>query len=135
MKNGFTLVELLAVIAILSIVALITVPTVIEIYGTSKEKTFKSSVLELTEIAEREFIQNGRVSTTEYSLSFGDDGNVFSVDGRELDFSGNIDGGHGVIKVANGKARVINICNSSYCMCSFNGENASLKKGVSSCDE
>ena len=44
MKNGFTLVELLAVIVILSIILLITVPMVLNVIKDSKESTKKESI-------------------------------------------------------------------------------------------
>ena len=44
MKNGFTIIELLAVIVILSILALIAVPTVISIINNSSNKANERSV-------------------------------------------------------------------------------------------
>lgn len=43
LKNGFTLVELLAVIVIIAIIALITTPIILNVIQTSKESAFKDT--------------------------------------------------------------------------------------------
>ena len=47
-KTGFTLVELLAVIAILAIIVTITVPIVTNIFQTSSEKAFEDNAMSLS---------------------------------------------------------------------------------------
>ena len=50
-KNGFTLVELIAVLVILSIIALMATPNIIELMRSGKEKSFISEVEEMISTA------------------------------------------------------------------------------------
>ena len=50
-KNGFTLVELIAVLVILSIIALMATPNIIELMKSGKEKSFISEVEEMVSTA------------------------------------------------------------------------------------
>jgi prepilin-type N-terminal cleavage/methylation domain-containing protein len=85
-KKGFTLVELLAVIAILAILVLISMPNIIEIFNKSKEESFKNEVETVkTELKKETFNSslNGEKIPEVYS-SFGE--NQLDMSGRELDY-------------------------------------------------
>lgn len=58
MKKGFTLVELLAVIAILSILVIIAIPNVIGLYNKSKRKLFVTEVKTVYKKVEENYITN-----------------------------------------------------------------------------
>lgn len=58
MKKGFTLVELLAVIAILSILVIIAIPNVIGLYNKSKRKLFVTEVKTVYKKIEENYITN-----------------------------------------------------------------------------
>ncbi len=51
MKNGFTLVEALAVIGILGILAAITVPAILNVIGDNRKQMFVNSVSGLVDAA------------------------------------------------------------------------------------
>jgi len=55
-KNGFTLVELLAVIVILAIILVIAIPKIGAVVNNSKKNSFESSAKILASNAETEFI-------------------------------------------------------------------------------
>ena len=60
MKNkGFTLVELLAVIAILAILIIIALPNILEMFNKAKEDTFITEARSVMRAAQQEFITNG----------------------------------------------------------------------------
>ena len=46
-KNGFTLIELIAVLVIISIIALLAAPNIITLMQSTKEKSFISEILAL----------------------------------------------------------------------------------------
>ena len=50
-KNGFTLVELIAVLVILSIIAILAAPNIVSLMKSSKDKSFISEVEELVTTA------------------------------------------------------------------------------------
>jgi len=59
MKNkGFTMIELLTVIAILGIVLLITIPVINNVIEDSKQKAFKANVELISKAAESYFVEN-----------------------------------------------------------------------------
>lgn len=52
-KNGFTLVELLAVIVVLAIIMIIALPNVLDSLSTAKEKSFKEMAIKMYNEAQK----------------------------------------------------------------------------------
>lgn len=61
-KKGFSLIELLAVIAILSIVALIITPIVIGSLNNAKEKTFLDNAINLKKAADNYYLEKDLIN-------------------------------------------------------------------------
>ena len=57
-KKGFTLVELLAVIAILAILVIIALPNVLSMYNEARKNTFTTEVKDHYKAAEQKFMLN-----------------------------------------------------------------------------
>ena len=57
-KNGFTLVELLAVIVILAIILVISVPKVMSVIEDSKKATLESTAKMIASSVEKQKVQN-----------------------------------------------------------------------------
>ena len=53
-RQGFTLVELLAVIAILAILVLVAVPNVLGMFNQAKKDTFTTETKEMVRIAQQQ---------------------------------------------------------------------------------
>jgi len=62
-KNGFTLVELLAVIVILGIILLIAVPKIMSVVSSAKESSFSSSAKLIATQAETEYATREALGT------------------------------------------------------------------------
>lgn len=62
-KKGFTLIELMAVIAILSIILVIAVPKVIDIISDSKQNLYNSTIKEIESTAAKYVSANPDVIT------------------------------------------------------------------------
>lgn len=104
-KKGFTLVELLAVIAILAILILVAMPGVIALYNNAKERSFKNEVETIKVELEKETFNSslkGEKIPEVYS-SFGE--NQLDMDGRDLDYYAemNDDGSIGYLEVSDGQ--------------------------------
>ena len=69
-KKGFTLVELLAVIAILAILVIVAMPNVLGMFNQAKANTFVTEVQEYMNTATTSFMQNALMSQGK-SLYFG----------------------------------------------------------------
>ena len=67
-RNGFTLVELLAVIVILAIILVIAVPKILNVIADSTKSSFESSVVMIASSAEKDYqikkINGGTQATT-----------------------------------------------------------------------
>ena len=57
-KRGFTLVELLAVIAILAILVIIALPNVIKLFNSSKESTFITEAKRIYRGSEQAYVKD-----------------------------------------------------------------------------
>lgn len=98
-KKGFTLVELLAVIAILAILVIIALPNVIEMYNNAKKSSFLTEAKEVFGESEKKFISDSISSSSSngiYCRSKTDSINPLDLSGRKINYyiktdsSGNI---------------------------------------------
>ena len=62
-KKGFTLMELLAVIAILGILIIIALPNMIALFNESKKNSFTNEAKSIAQTAEQEWINDSMLST------------------------------------------------------------------------
>lgn len=88
-KKGFTLVELLAVIAILAILVVIALPNVIDMFQGAKKGTFKTEVQQVIRQAESTWVLDGGGDQTYWhcadaTTSSGHDS--LSLQGTELNY-------------------------------------------------
>ena len=98
-KKGFTLVELLAVIAILAILVIIALPNVIKMYNNAKKSSFLTEAKEVFGESEKKFISDSISSSSSngiYCRSKTDSINPLDLSGRKINYyiktdsSGNI---------------------------------------------
>jgi prepilin-type N-terminal cleavage/methylation domain-containing protein len=95
MKKGFTLVELLAVIAILAILIIIALPNILEMFNNAKKDSFVTEARSIYKSAQQKYIADGGVgyiytniddeydelnmsgrTDYDYWIEFNDDGNI-----------------------------------------------------------
>lgn len=97
-KKGFTLVELLAVIAILAILVVIAMPNVLGMFNSSKKNTFVTEVQSILKQTSIDFVQSSMSQGAGATLTYaGDDtaGTKLDMDTNKnyiinLDASGNV---------------------------------------------
>ena len=86
MKNGFTLVELLAVIALLAILSIIAVPSVIELYTRSKKNIFLTEVKGIYKKANETYISNTVKDKDTYIFNSEDDSTKLDMTNRPIKY-------------------------------------------------
>ncbi len=122
-KNGFTLVELLAVIVILALIALIATPIVMNVVANSQKSAFSSSLNGIKNAIEADYgdreleiINANDVVSYVYQngvLYFVDaEGNR---DNKPIPISGGINGGNGIGQVDENGNVIVKIYNHNYC--------------------
>ena len=86
MKNnkGFTLVELLAVIAIMAILLIIALPNVLKMFNESKKKVFLTESKSVFKEAINQTIKDRNFSDVIYCKSMNDEVNPLGMSGREI---------------------------------------------------
>lgn len=104
-KNGFTLIEILAVITILSVIALITTPIIFDVVEDSRMNTFTRSVEEMRNVIDMDYNEYARSGEVEYKY---ENNKLICVKcdkgaDLELDFTGEIDDAEGVFINVDGK--------------------------------
>ena len=84
-KEGFTLVELLAVVAILAVIVIIALPNVMGMFNKSKENTFTTELKSIYRTAESQWISESMFDTQEkvYSRCKSGCNNSLNLSGRE----------------------------------------------------
>ncbi len=89
-KKGFTLIELLAVIVVLSIIALITTPLVLNTIDVAKRDSFKASVYNIAETAEKQYYKDLLVGETKKTIiySYNNGVETSNVDTKVLEYKG-----------------------------------------------
>ncbi len=83
MKKGFTLVELLAVIAILAVLVIIAMPNVLELFNGAKKDVFVTEIQALSGEAVKAYYTSGKKAAT-VCKSYSDDINGLNMEGREM---------------------------------------------------
>ena len=131
MKNkGFTLAELLGVIAILAVIAIITTPVIFGVVDNSRKNAFTRSVEEMKNVAVMDYNEYARSGEIIYNYS----GNNLVCPGcdagadLELDFTGEIEDGSGTITVKDGEVISLSIENNQFKATDNNGKIETVKK-------
>ncbi len=107
-KKGFTLVELLAVIAILAILVIIALPNVIKLYNNAKKNTFLTEARTIYKEAKNKYI---------YENMNGNKLNYISSNTKTaLDLSGNNDIEYKIRLNSDGTIRRFQVKNKNYCI-------------------
>ena len=105
-KKGFTLVELLAVIAILAILVIIALPNVLKMYNDSKKNAFMTEAQTLAKEVSSKYISesmNGNKVTVISNKQ-----NPLDMTGRELEYNFELD--------SQGKIKNMIVSNGTYCI-------------------
>ena len=68
-KKGFTLVELLAVIAILAILVIIALPNVMSLFNEAKKNSFANELKEIYKTAQNQWMTDSMVETKEINYA------------------------------------------------------------------
>ena len=105
-KKGFTLVELLAVIAILAILVIIALPNVLKMYNDSKKNAFMTEAQTLAKEVSSKYISESMKGNKVTVIS--NKQNPLDMTGRELEYSFELD--------SQGKIKNMTVSNGTYCI-------------------
>ena len=105
-KKGFTLVELLAVIAILAILVIIALPNVLKMYNDSKKNAFMTEAQTLAKEVSSKYISESMKGNKVTVIS--NKQNPLDMTGRELEYSFELD--------SQGKIKSMWVSNGTYCI-------------------
>ena len=105
-KKGFTLVELLAVIAILAILVIIALPNVLKMYNDSKKNAFMTEAQNLAKEVSSKYISESMKGNKVSVIS--NQQNPLDMTGRELEYSFELD--------SQGKIKNMIVSNGTYCI-------------------
>ena len=105
-KKGFTLVELLAVIAILAILVIIALPNVLKMYNDSKKNAFMTEAQNLAKEVSSKYISESMKGNKVSVIS--NKQNPLDMTGRELEYSFELD--------SQGKIKSMWVSNGTYCI-------------------
>ncbi len=108
-RKGFTLVELLAVIAILAIILLIAVPMILGVIEDAKQESFRNSVRGVFHAAE---LYHARTNITNGTVQ------ALDMEGEELS---------GTWEIVEGKTTLTNVTNGTYCVASLKDDQKGSK--------
>ena len=103
-KDGFTLVELLAVIAILAILVIIALPNVISMYNRAQKQTFLTEAKKVYSEAEKKYLTNA-ISGKNTKVINSEDSSKLDMTGKKLQYCVILNNNGKVtdMKVSNGK--------------------------------
>ena len=105
-RKGFTLVELLAVIAILAILVIIALPNVLKMYNDSKKNAFMTEAQTLAKEVSSKYISESMKGNKVTVIS--NKQNPLDMTGRELEYSFELD--------SQGKIKNMTVSNGTYCI-------------------
>ena len=103
-RKGFTLVELLAVIAILAILVIIALPNVISMYNRAQKQTFLTEAKKVYSEAEKKYLTNA-ISGKNTKIINSEDSSKLDMTGKKLQYCVVLNSSGKVtdMKVSNGK--------------------------------
>lgn len=105
-KEGFTLVELLAVIAILAILVVIALPNVLDMFNSAKQNTFATEVQTVLKTAQQQYVlDSGSYKGYTHKTTCGTNAKEMKLSGEPLIFK--------VVFGDDGKVISLNVVNSS----------------------
>ena len=81
-KKGFTLVELLAVIAILAILVIIALPNVMSLFNEAKKNSFANELKEIYKTAQNQWMTDSMINTQE--IYYSRNGSELKCDGTNV---------------------------------------------------
>ncbi len=84
-KKGFTLVELLAVIAILAILVIIALPNVMSLFNEAKKNSFANELKEIYKTAQNQWMTDSMINTSDQYYSRVASGTTLKCDGTNDD--------------------------------------------------
>ena len=84
-KKGFTLVELLAVIAILAILVIIALPNVMSLFNEAKKNSFANELKEIYKTAQNQWMTDSMINTSDQYYSRVASGTTLKGDGTNDD--------------------------------------------------
>ena len=122
-KKGFTLVELLAVIAILAILVIVAMPNVLGMFNQAKSSTFVTEVQTLMDTAKTEFMQKALTQqgkAIEFYSKDTDTINPLNMDGASKNYYIAMD--------RNGEFKRVVVWDKNFCYDSANGFLETLEK-------
>ena len=105
-KKGFTLVELLAVIAILAILVIIALPNVLKMYNDSKKNAFMTEAQNLAKEVSSKYISESMKGNKVTVIS--NKQNPLDMTGRKLEYNFELD--------SQGKIKNMIVSNGTYCI-------------------
>ena len=105
-RKGFTLVELLAVIAILAILVIIALPNVLKMYNDSKKNAFMTEAQNLAKEVSSKYISESMKGNKVTVIS--NKQNPLDMTGRELEYNFELD--------SQGKIKNMIVSNGTYCI-------------------
>ena len=106
-KKGFTLVELLAVIAILAILVVIALPNVIDMFQGAKKNTFATEVQTIMKQAQSQWVLEGGTAREYKHLWSGTEtSSTLQLQGNNLAYD--------IIINANGEFTLVQVCSKDY---------------------
>ncbi len=118
-KNGFTLVEMLAIIVLLAIIALVATPVILNIVANSQRSGFASSVNGIKDAIETDYSERNFDTSNSYKYDNGKlyfvNGKTDQIEGDPIPMSGGISDGNGVGTIDDRGNVKLRIYNSRYC--------------------
>ena len=107
-KNGFTLVELLAVIAVLGLILIIAIPKVMDTLNTQKKRTLELTTKSIIKAAEEKYLENNAYGIEE-EITCESVTNITSSDFKSCNITFDEEGNASVTIVGKGRYEGLNV--------------------------
>lgn len=125
-KNGFTLVELLAVLIILAIISVIAVPLVLNLIERQQKNTFKESIYGMLRSCKISLVTEGFEYPAVYTYS---NGRLLNPNGKDIKIQGKIIDGMGTITYSTDTIIEVAIKNDKWCA-TYNNQTSEVEVNI-----